>query len=35
MKRWLPAMNQTCAWVGMSDTEIDAMTDRVVDYLRD
>jgi hypothetical protein len=34
MKRWFPAMNEICAWVGMSDTEIDVMTDRVVDYLR-
>lgn len=32
--RWFPAMNQLCAWVGMSEREIEAMTNRVVVYLR-
>jgi len=31
--RWFPAMNQICDWVEMAEPEIDAMTDRSVEYL--
>lgn len=32
--RWIPAMNHVCEFVGMSDSEIELMTDRVVEYIR-
>lgn len=32
-QRWFPAMNQICDWVGFSEDEIEALTDRSVDYL--
>lgn len=31
--RWFPAMNQVCEWVGMSDEEIEKLSDRSVSYL--
>lgn len=32
--RWFPAMNQVCEYVGMSEREIEQITDRVVEYIR-
>ena len=32
-KRWFPAMNQTCEYAGLSETEIRELTDRVVKYI--
>lgn len=32
--RWLPAMNHVCEFVGMSEEEIERMTDRVIEYIR-
>lgn len=32
-RRWFPAMNQICDWVGLSEHEIEAMSDRSVKYL--
>ena len=32
--RWFPAMNHVCAYVGMSEREIEQMTDRVIEYMR-
>lgn len=32
-RRWFPAMNQVCDWVGLSEIEIESMSDRSVDYL--
>jgi hypothetical protein len=31
--RWFPAMNQVCDWVGMSENEIETMSDRAARYL--
>lgn len=31
--RWFPAMNQICDWVGFSEDEIEALSDRSVTYL--
>jgi hypothetical protein len=31
--RWFPAMNQICEWVGFNEEEIEALTNRSVDYL--
>lgn len=32
-RRWFPAMNQVCDWVGLSESEIERMSDRSVEYL--
>ena len=32
--RWFPAMNHVCKFVGMSEHEIEQMTNRVVEYVR-
>lgn len=32
-KRWFPAMNQVCEWVGFSEVQIETLTNRSVDYL--
>jgi hypothetical protein len=32
-RRWFPAMNQVCDWVGMTEAENEAMTNRAVEYL--
>lgn len=32
-KRWFPAMNQICEWVGFTEEEISILTDRSVEYL--
>jgi len=32
-QRWFPAMNEVCDWVEMSELEIEAMSDRAVEYL--
>jgi hypothetical protein len=32
-RRWFPAMNQVCDWVGLSESEIEKMSDRAVGYL--
>ena len=32
-KRWFPAMNQVCEWVGFSEAQIETLTNRSVDYL--
>jgi hypothetical protein len=32
-RRWFPAMNQICDWVGLSEEEIEAMSKRAVEYL--
>jgi hypothetical protein len=32
-RRWFPAMNQICDWVGLSEHEIEDMSDRSVKYL--
>lgn len=32
--RWFPAMNHICEFVGMSEPEIEQMTDRVIEYVR-
>lgn len=34
-KRWFPAMNQICTWVGFSEEQIKILTDQSVDYLLD
>jgi hypothetical protein len=34
-KRWIPAMNQICLWVDMSEDEIESLTTRSVNYLLD
>lgn len=31
--RWFPAMNQICEWVGFTEDQIEALTDRSVEYL--
>lgn len=31
--RWFPAMNHVCEWVGMSEEEIEKMSERAVKYL--
>jgi hypothetical protein len=31
--RWFPAMNQICEWTGMTEREIEILTDRSVKYL--
>lgn len=31
--RWFPAMNQVCDWVELSEEEIEAMSNRAVEYL--
>lgn len=32
-RRWFPAMNQVCEWVGLSESEVEEMTNRSVKYL--
>jgi hypothetical protein len=32
-KRWFPAMNQICDWVGFTEQHIEALTSRSVEYL--
>lgn len=32
-RRWFPAMNQLCAHVGLSETQVNDLTDRVVKYV--
>jgi len=32
-RRWFPAMNQICDWVGMSEKEIEDLSERSVEYL--
>jgi len=32
-KRWFPAMNQICEWVGLSEEQIEQLTNRSMDYL--
>ena len=32
-KRWFPAMNQVCEWVGFTEEQIEMLTNRSVDYL--
>ena len=32
-KRWFPAMNQLCDWVGMQEDDIEMLSDRSVQYL--
>jgi hypothetical protein len=32
-RRWFPAMNQVCAWVRLSESEIEEMSNRSVEYL--
>lgn len=32
-KRWFPAMNQICEWVGFNEDQIEILTDRSVQYL--
>ncbi|MDB5974587.1 MAG: hypothetical protein JWR07_1347 [Nevskia sp.] len=32
-KRWFPAMNQVCDWAGFTEQQIEALTNRSVDYL--
>ena len=32
-RRWFPAMNQICEWVGFSEERIEVLTDRSVEYL--
>ena len=32
MNRWIPAMNQLCAYVGMSETEISLLTEECLAY---
>lgn len=32
--RWFPAMNHVATFVGMSEREIEQMTDRVIEYIR-
>ena len=32
-RRWFPAMNQICEWVGMSEEDIEALSERSVEYL--
>jgi len=32
-RRWFPAMNQICDWVGMTEAENETMTNRAVEYL--
>ena len=32
-RRWFPAMNQVCEWTGLSEQEIESLTDRSVKYL--
>jgi hypothetical protein len=32
-RRWFPAMNQVCDWVGLSESEIESMSERSVAYL--
>lgn len=31
--RWFPAMNQICEWTGFTERQIEALTDRTLDYL--
>ena len=33
-RRWFPAMNEVCDWVGMTESENKIMTNRVAKYLR-
>ncbi len=32
-RRWFPAMNQICEWVGFTEQQIEELTDRSVEYL--
>lgn len=32
--RWFPAMNYVCSFVGMTEMEIERMTERVIEYVR-
>lgn len=32
-RRWFPAMNQVCQWVGLPEEEIERMSYRAIDYL--
>lgn len=32
-RRWFPALNQIAAWVGMTDEELEALSDRSAHYL--
>ncbi len=32
-RHWFPAMNHICDYAGFSEQEVDALTDRVVDYI--
>ena len=32
-RRWFPAMNQICEWVGMSEADIEDLSERSVEYL--
>lgn len=32
-RRWFPAMNRVCEWVGMPEREIEAMSNRALTYL--
>ena len=32
-RRWFPAMNQLCTHVGLSEVQIESLTDRVVKYI--
>ena len=31
-RRWFPAMNQICGWVGFSEQQVDVLSDGVADY---
>jgi hypothetical protein len=32
-KRWFPAMNQICDWVGFTEQQIETLTNRSIEYL--
>ena len=32
-RRWFPAMNQVCEWVGLSESDVEEMSNRSVKYL--
>jgi hypothetical protein len=34
LDRWFPAMNQICTYVGMTDDEIERLTNRVISYIK-
>ena len=34
LKRWFPAMNQVAEFAGLSEEEVDALTDRVLMYVK-